>query len=454
MKMKFNKKYISIGIIAFVVIVCAIIFFFMCFELDSFKAFLSNIIVALNPVIYGIVIGYLFNPITKFLERKIFYPLALRNRDDISPRKKRVFRVISIILTYIIVVGLLTLFICSVIPQLITSIQMISKQFPIYRDSVTKWWNSLMLQNSDLIKSIGQIINVDEKETYSYLSETLLPKAQNLLISFSSGVFSAIKSIWHFIIGLIISFYVLLNKEQFAAQAKKITYSMFSTKRANLIIKDTRFVSDTFVGFISGKIVDSLIIGVLCFIGCSILKFPYPVLISVIVGVTNIIPFFGPFIGAIPSAFLILMIDPLKCLYFIVFVLILQQFDGNILGPKILGDSTGLSGFWVIFSITVFGALWGVGGMIVGIPFFAVVYALIKRNVERRLISKELPVGTDDYKSIKRIEEDGQFVELMEANVLNYKYIPKPKEAKKPFGQKLKDMLKGFRNKNSNRNDR
>ena len=176
-------------------------------------------------------------------------------------------------------------------------------------------------------------------------------------------------------------------------------------KRANAFIEDIRFVHRTFGGFISGKLLDSLIIGILCFAGTSIMGTPYPVLISVIIGVTNIVPFFGPYLGAIPSAVLILMIDPMQCLYFLIFILILQQFDGNILGPKILGDSTGLSSFWVIFSITLFGGIMGVPGMVIGVPTFAVIYALCRRRINRNLKKKNLPTETDEYKNLGSIKE-------------------------------------------------
>ena len=207
-----------------------------------------------------------------------------------------------------------------------------------------------------------------------------------------------------------ISIYVLFSKETFAGQGKKITFALFNTKTANQIIKDTRFISDTFIGFISGKIIDSIIIGFICFAGTSILKMPYALLISVIVGVTNVIPFFGPYLGAIPSTILILMVNPVKCIYFILFILVLQQLDGNFIGPKILGQSTGLSGFWVIFSITIFGGIMGVPGMIIGVPFFAVLYAMIKRLTNRLLLKRGLPSETNKYMNVDYIQDKDVFV--------------------------------------------
>ena len=226
----------------------------------------------------------------------------------------------------------------------------------------------------------------------------------------SISVISTLGVLWDFIIGFIISIYVLASKETFAGQAKKIAYALFEPDSANIILNNFRFTHKTFVGFVGGKILDSIIIGILCFIGTSIMNMPYAVLVSVIIGVTNVIPFFGPFLGAIPTTILIFVVDPghpLNCLYFVLFILILQQFDGNILGPKILGNSTGITGFWVIFSITLFGGLFGVGGMIVGVPLFAVLYAIIKSYVNGALRRKKLPEDTASYISLSEINENG-----------------------------------------------
>lgn len=220
----------------------------------------------------------------------------------------------------------------------------------------------------------------------------MMPQINAIVKTVSLSMLSFAKAVWNLVIGLIISIYLLASKERFVSQGKKLLYAFWDTRQANVIMEDFRLIDSTFGGFISGKILDSAIIGVLCFVVVSIMKMPYPMLISVIVGVTNIIPFFGPFIGAVPCALLILMVNPMQCLYFIIFIWILQQFDGNFLGPKILGDSTGLSGFWIIFSITIFSGLMGVPGMILGVPIFAVFYALIKRYVNRSLQKRACPI--------------------------------------------------------------
>ena len=244
----------------------------------------------------------------------------------------------------------------------------------------------------------------------------------------SASLLGLVKILFNLIIGIILSIYVLSSKEVFAAQSKKIIYALLEQKKANQLIKDFRSVNKTFGGYISAKLLDSLIIGILCFIGISILRMPYTVLIAVIVGVTNIIPFFGPYIGAIPSIILILMVDPIKALYFTIFVLILQQFDGNILGPKLLGDSTGLSSFWVVTSITLFGGYFGIIGMAIGVPVFAVIYAGLRRWITGMLTAKKLATNTNDYLNLSEIR-DHEYIEFMpprqsfKRNAKNYEEI-------------------------------
>ena len=248
--------------------------------------------------------------------------------------------------------------------------------------------------------------NLYYDDIIAWRDNTLLPIVKSWIVTASKHVVSFFSAAWNLVIGLIISVYILASKEKFCAQIKKIFYSMFGAKAANDFIDNLRFANNKFSGFIVGKLVDSFIIGILCFLCCLLFKFDYPVLIALIIGVTNIIPFFGPIFGALPCAILLFMISPIKALYFLLFIIALQQFDGNILGPKILGNSTGVSGFWVIISITFFGGIWGVPGMILGVPIFAVIYAIIKHFVERRLRIRKLPAETTRYYNLERINEE------------------------------------------------
>ena len=411
MKIKFNRKMIMTGIIAFLVIAASICFYYLIFRSEAFSAKINTFISILSPVIYGIIIAYLLTPIVNFIERRMLKPLFTKKNPEMTIKKKKCMRVISVILSLLLISLLLYAFISVIVPEVSRSIIAISYQFPYYIRNLTQFSNKLLQDNPTLNDLFIQFVNDYSGEFSNFLNKTIIPQTQEILKHISLSLLSFLKTLWNVVIGAIISVYVLFNKELFAGQAKKIAYALLNTDHANTFIKDIRFTSQTFIGFLSGKIVDSIIIGILCFVGLSILKMPYAILVSVIVGVTNIIPFFGPYLGAIPSALLILLVNPLKCLYFIIFILVLQQLDGNVIGPKILGQSTGLSGFWVIFSITIFGGLWGVAGMIVGVPLWAVIYALVKRTIGHKLKNKGLPAETQEYLNVDKIK-DKEFIML------------------------------------------
>ncbi|RHV07427.1 AI-2E family transporter [Clostridium sp. OM07-10AC] len=247
---------------------------------------------------------------------------------------------------------------------------------------------------------------MDSKGSVSLAADRAFTKCKLFGLHVCQWCIQCAGSIIYLMIGCIVAVYLLLGKDRFLAQAKKLIYAVFGKKQADVILHYGRMTNDTFSGFIVGKIVDSAIIGVLCFIVMWILKLPYPLLISVIVGVTNVIPVFGPYIGAVPSALLILLVNPVQCVYFVIFIIILQQLDGNVIGPAILGESTGLTAFWVLFAILLFGGLWGIAGMIVGVPLFAMIYRLLKDYLELRLYHKSLSMETGMYKDLKRIRTD------------------------------------------------
>ena len=279
----------------------------------------------------------------------------------------------------------------------------------------------------------------------NWAKEQMIPQLMkvmqgNFVSSFVSNAVSFLKNVF---VGLIAAIYMLSSKDTFAAQSKKLIYSVFEVDTANMILENLRFVHKVFGGFISGKLLDSLIIGVITFFCITILNMPYVLLISVIIGVTNIIPFFGPFIGAVPSTMLILLANldnPLKAVYFVLFILVLQQFDGNILGPKILGDSTGLASFWVLFAILVFGGLFGFVGMIVGVPLFAVIYSAISGLVNKSLRKREMSQKTTDYADLDHINtETGEMIPLSAETVV-------------PTAVKLERRKRPHRDKN-NRNE-
>lgn len=410
MKLQINKKYLLIGLIAFIVIAASICFYYLIFHGDRFSAQIDSLFRILSPVLYGIIFAYLMTPLVNKIEKHMLIPLFIKDRANLSAKQKKYIRLLSVLLTIVLVLFLIYGFFSILIPNIVKSIRSISYQFPYYIQNLTNWSAKFLNDNPDIEEMVIRFLDTYSEEFLNYINNSIMPQMETVLKQVSLSLISVLKMLWNFIIGMVISIYVLFSKETFAGQGKKIVFALFSTKTANQFIKDIRFASDTFIGFISGKIVDSIIIGFICFAGTSILEMPYALLVSVIVGVTNIIPFFGPYLGAIPSAILILMVNPVKCIYFILFILVLQQVDGNFIGPKILGESTGLSGFWVIFSITVFGGIMGVPGMIIGVPFFAVVYAMIRRATNKRLLKKGLPLETKKYLDVDYIQDDYVFV--------------------------------------------
>ena len=392
MKYRWDKKYLYWGITAFLVIIVSICFYYLLFHGSSLKQEFDKLLAITMPVIDGLAVAYLLTPVMNLIENKILIPILPLCKIQITPVIKKRLRFISIILTLLTVCGLLYGFFAMVIPQLIRSIQSIILQFPIYIDNLSIWITKILSDNPDIESFANQLIEQYSSDIEKWLNQSLLPQMNELLKTLSLSVLGFVMSLWNLIIGFVISIYLLSSKEIFSGQCKKVVYAVFETKTANNFIQNMRFIHKTFSGFLGGKIIDSIIIGIICFICTSFIGTPYPVLVSVIIGVTNIIPFFGPYLGAVPSAILILMVDPLQCLYFIIFILILQQFDGNFLGPKILGNSTGLSGFWVIFSITLFGGLFGVLGMLIGVPAFAVLLAGFKSlcNRMKRVCRKKI----------------------------------------------------------------
>lgn len=421
MKFRFDKKYLYWGITAFLVIVASILFYYILFHGSKLSHTVQAFIKIAMPIIDGFVLAYLITPILNKIEGKIIKPLYVKSKIPMSPKNKRRIRGFSILVTIVLILVVLYEFFSLVIPEVIRSIQSIIFQFPVYINNLNSWALGLMKNNPEFEKVLDDLLDQYSAKLVEYFNTNLLPHINDLIKTLSLSVIGIFKAFWNFIIGFIISIYLLGSKERFAGQSKKIVYALFDRKAGNELITNFRFIHSTFIGFIGGKIIDSIIIGIICFICTSIIGTPYALLVSVIVGVTNVIPFFGPYIGAIPSTFLVLMVNPKQALYFVILILIIQQFDGNILGPKILGDSTGLSGFWVIFAITIFGGLFGVPGMIVGVPIFAVFYAGVKSLVNRQLSKKGLPTQIQPYMTVGQINEEKIFTE----------YVPPVKKRKK-----------------------
>ena len=404
-----NNKYFRWGLTAFLTIAASICFYYLLFHGNSIKTGFHTITGILMPVLYGLVTAYLLTPVLNYIETKLLFPLCRKLKVKENKKRNSIVRGIGILITAFLFIALIYSLVAMMLSQIVPSIVNIASNFDTYISNFTKWISKIMDDNPDLGRQITLLIDKYSVELENWLNDTVLTKTSQVIMTVSLSVINILKGLWDFIIGFVISIYVLASKEKFAGQAKKMAYAFFEQKSANRLIKSFRFTHNTFIGFIGGKIVDSFIIGCLCFIGTTLLQTPYAALVSVIVGVTNIIPFFGPYLGAIPSAILILVVDPmhpLNCVYFVLFILVLQQFDGNFLGPKILGDSTGLSSFLVIVAILIGGGIFGIPGMIIGVPVFAVLYAALGRLVHISLIYKQVPDEEQKYTNIDCLDPE------------------------------------------------
>lgn len=387
-----KSKYFKCGLMIFIVFAICV----FCF--DAFYSFrlqtcIYLILDLLAPFILALFIAYLLNPIGVFFERKIFFPLCSALHFKAKEKWIRVAALIcTFMLSFAFVVFLFYLLIPQILLSMTTLINKLSHYYVPFENKLTEIFNNNPALESTVTRLLQEMNNSMQQWMRS-LSESI-PKIWNML---SNGFVGMIGFITNLILGITISVYLLFSKEKFLAQTKKVLFAVLPKKIANHTLSLCGEMNSIFGNYITGTLIDSLIIGILCFIGVSVMKMPYSVLIAFIVGVLNVIPFLGPFLGAIPSAFIILVEDPQKTIWFIIFIFLLQQFDGNVLKPKILGQTIGLPTFWILFSILIGGGLFGFVGMVLGVPVFSVIYLLFSRLVHRRLRQKHLSVNTEDY---------------------------------------------------------
>ncbi len=412
--MKHEKRsYVAAGLTAFCVIAASLLLFFLLFQAGKVKAFLGTLGIILRPVFIGMVIAFLLLPVHRGL---LNFLIAMTHQDKLKDsRNVRFLNALAILFSLALALFLIYLLLAMVIPQLYVSVVNLVNAFPGYIQSAQTWLQDFLQDNPDIEAAVMPLYenaasalekwlytdilpNLESvSSTLRWVKDTIWPNITGVVSGVSSVVVGLLLLLKDLLIAIIVSVYLLARKDVFAAQSKKIVYSLLPTRAADQVVFEVRNAYKIMSGFINGKLVDSLIIGLIALVFCNLLHFPYPALLATVIGVTNIIPFFGPFIGAIPCAFLILLVSPIQCLTFLVFILVLQQFDGNILGPKILGDSTGLASFWVLFSILLFGGLFGFAGMVLGVPVFAMIYSILQRLVCRGLERRGLPVKTEEY---------------------------------------------------------
>ena len=371
MKNRENEKYIKLGITGFAVMAASMVLFFLIFNLKGISGAMRMLAKILSPFLYGAVIAYLVTPLCRRLE-KLFKRLFRGKRDGLAGTLSIL---VSLLLAVIVVLAMLLL----VIPQLVTSIANLIAVLPAQFRAAELKLNGLLEDHPDWLARWNDISGNLNSRVEHWIN-TDLPRAAQTMMSgagrYIAGIFGILNNL---VLGMIVSIYLLARRRQLGAQAKLMLCGVLRPRWADWVEGEVHFADRMFNGFFMGKLLDSAIIGVLCFIGCVAMGFRSSALIAVLVGVTNIIPFFGPYMGAIPSALLLVLDNPMHCLMFIIFIIILQQIDGNVIGPRILGNSTGLSGLWVMFSILLFGGLWGIGGMIVGVPLMAVIYDIVRQ---------------------------------------------------------------------------
>ena len=407
-KWKVDKKYIVIAGLALIIILVSLVFNNLLEQGAKYEEIGTTINNTMLPIVAGFILAYLLNPIMTCTEKYIFMPLAklIFKKKDKERKQKKLSRTLGVLTTMAFFMMLLVGGCCLVIPQIYVSIAKIVGDVPTYYAEIGKAASSFLENDNELSKYLLRLLDNGYVQIMEYVNTVVLPNMDKILKGITTGIIGGIKTTFNVILAVIISIYVLCEKENLISYGKKLTYSYLKRKQANMLIAGVRHVNRVFGGFINGKIIDSFIIGILCYLFMLIAGLEYAVLISIIVGITNIIPYFGPFIGAIPSILILLMTEPKQGLIFAIFILILQQLDGNVIGPLILGDRLKISSIWILIAILIGGGLFGVPGMILGAPTLACIYALLRKDTKERLKKKELPVESEAYLWLDTVNEN------------------------------------------------
>lgn len=388
LKLNWNRKYTTISVYVFLTAAAIILFLSAIIYRQSIFSTLSSLIAMLRPVIYGIIVAYLLIPLDDAL-MKLFFKLFPKAQD--KKPLHILFRTVSVTLSYVVFLALITGFVLIVIPDVALSVKNISDNLSYYFTKAVNYVEHVDIPYVDIPK---QLLNMDDLFNSAYdVVEKLLPK----LYTFFQGFFA---EIINFVIGLLISLYIITGRRKAKAMAKKALQAFMEDVNAEKVANYCNYASHTFGRFISGKIIDSMLVGVVCYLVLLLMRIPNPALISVWIGVTNIVPIFGPFVGAVPSGAIILLTDPEKTLWFVLFIFVLQQIDGNFIEPKILGDCTGIPAFWVVVSLLIFGGFFGIFGMLVAVPISALTYNALKNYARRCLAEKNAANAAKENKDI------------------------------------------------------
>lgn len=388
MKKLLENRIIQIGVMAFLVIAAAILFYYLIFMIPAIIKFLGKLISIMSPLIVGLVLAYIMNPIVKLFEKKVFYKVE----------KKTIRRNLSILCTIVVIISLLVALISFIIPQLLLSIQSLIINVPVYAKDIETAlldWLSNSSVESNILENYDNIMEYFIK----ILNDVVLPFTNTAVANLSKGIFGLFSFIFNFTVGIVFAVYILANTKNFGASIRKNLYSFFNVDKVNEFIDDVKHINHVFSQFMIGKICDSSIVATITLIFLLIFHYPYALLIAVIIGLTDLIPYFGPYIGTVPSALLICLVDPIKAVTFILFIVILQQIDGNLITPRIQKQATGLPSFWVLFSITLFGGLFGLIGLLIAVPCFTIIYELVIEHIDKRLKKKNLPLDIEFYEN-------------------------------------------------------
>ena len=464
---RWNKHYLGWGITAFIVIISSILFFMMLSNLEGIGKAIGNFIGAITPILYGFIFAYLLAPVVEFFEKHVFvkaftkYDRTYKDVVDLKKKngthdpeeeekeekfshlkryiKNKPRRIVSITVTFVIFLGIITGMLIAIIPQLVITLQELVKDIPGYINSITDWINESFKDYPEIVEEITNVINDAGSTLRKLLNDNILPQMGDYLGFLTNGIMSVVTLVMNIMFGIVVAIYCLYSKELFAAQAKKVLYTVFSVKHANRMITSVRKIHHSFGNFITGTIIDSFVVGCITFIAATIAGIPDAMLVAVIMGLTNIIPVFGPFIGIVPSLMLIFLktLNIVPCIVFTIIVIIIQNLNGNVISPKILGGSTGLTSFWVIFAILVGQGLFGFWGLIIGIPIFAVLYSTLRTFLSDKLESKGLPPGSDQYTDIETINADS-LVPVSLTDTIAAETAAKEKEEREKKEQKKK----------------
>lgn len=404
MKELFRSTYFKFGLTVFISGAFLILLFEAVNNWTSVGNGWNTLYTIVSPFVYGLVIAYLLCPVYNGIVRRM-YGLT---KDTWRTRKGalRYARIMATIVSLIVLFGVIGGLFALILPETVRSITGLVQTMPERVNALIDWFMGLSVNqnNPEMAAAIETLINHATSSFIDWAENTLLPRLGDYMSKTFLGVWVTVKTVMNILIGVIVSVYFLNSKEKFKAQAKKTIMALCTKEKADDLFELANYSNMQFGGFINGKIIDSAIIGVLCFILMKIIGLPYTVLVSTIVGITNIVPFFGPFIGAIPGTLIILLESPIQALYFVLLILGLQQFDGNILGPKILGETSGLASFWVMFAILVGGGLFGFPGMILGVPTFAVIYYYAGKLLRKKLRRKNMAEDTEEYMEFNKYD--------------------------------------------------